>query len=199
VSPANSLRITQTTTNAKPYHRRSGGVSLLELLLVLAVIAFLSAVIVGDDNAPSSEQQRSNTANAVMAALIHARQTASYQGQSMGIWCDTANQQLKVFRLDHSSNPPNPVYDVRHPLSQQIYTLSFETSALPARLEQCQFNYQGYGSDNQRLDFQRGSAAPVLYLGGGPYLLTSGSIELSLDQQSSVITIYPQNGSVVLQ
>lgn len=199
MSLASSLRTTKTTTTAKPPPVRSRGLSLLELLLVLAIMALLSTVMVGNDSTGASQEQRSNSTNAVMAALIHARQTAAAQGQSMGVSCDIANQQLKVFRLDDISTPPNPVYDVHHPLSQQLYTLNFETSALAARLEQCQFSYQGLGDHNQRIDFQRGSAAPMVYLSGGPYLLTSGSIELSLDQQSDTVVIYPQNASVLVQ
>lgn len=96
------------------------GFSLLELSIVIVLLGMIAAVAM--PSATSSEYRRlelaaSDVADAVRFARTEARRT----GVLHGIWADSANDQIRVFRLDESQNPNARIFDVYHPVWKQIY------------------------------------------------------------------------------
>lgn len=100
--------------NGRPQDR---GVSLTELLLVLAVLATVTAVAV-----PSFTDVRDRrldaAASEVGAALRHARHEALRTGIPHGVRKVTGEQAISVFRIDTSASPRAEIHDVSHPIDR---------------------------------------------------------------------------------
>ena len=56
-------------------------------------------------------------------AFRFAREEARRTGIIHGVTTDIANDLVSVFRLDEGPNPNDKVFDVRHPMSKQLYAI----------------------------------------------------------------------------
>lgn len=109
----------------------SEGFSLVELLIVVAVIGTMAMVAVpttvGIDDARVRE-----AASEVAQALRFARDLSIAEKTGYGVYVDTADERVRVLRFDMGLLPPGPVFDVRHPLSKQLWDIDFDEYG-PAR------------------------------------------------------------------
>ena len=107
---------------------QAGGFSLAELVVVVAIIAIGAAVALPATSSVS-DQQLALAARELADAYRHARDEARRTGVMHGVSVESGGAVAHVFRLDRSVSPPDPVYDVLHPLTRQAYTLTFGGSA----------------------------------------------------------------------
>ena len=102
---------------------RHQGFTLFELLLVVAIISIVATVAI-PASAPSADQRLNTAAQEVIGALryaqIEARRTGKFYGADFSVDTVTSQRRIRVFSSD-SANPPNPVYDVMHPLDKKLY------------------------------------------------------------------------------
>ena len=107
---------------------RAPGFSLVELLAALAVLGALAFAAV-QVAAPSAEQRLGAAAQEIVHALRFAQaealRTGRFHGADFSVDVSTGKRRVRVFRTD-SATPPNPVYDVRHPLDKKLYEVRLD-------------------------------------------------------------------------
>lgn len=116
--------VSLSATNNLATTRHSGGWSLIEVSIAIAVIALIAAASVPTFS-PQAQQKLDHASAAGAAAFRYARDQASLTRDVYGVSIETSNNRLRVFRLDMTTNPNTRVFDVYHPTSHQIYTVQF--------------------------------------------------------------------------
>ena len=102
---------------------RARGYTLVELLAVVALLAIIAlaalplAAPVGESKLDASARE---VANALRFARGEAIRTGAYYGVDFSVDAAVGYRRIRVFRTD-SASPPNPVYDVRDPLTKNLY------------------------------------------------------------------------------
>ncbi len=99
---------------------RHNGYTLVEMLIVVALLAMIAAIAVPSVT-PAEHQRLGLAASAVADAFRFAREESRRTGVVHGVTADLSNNQIRVFRLDEGPNPNDKVFDVRHPISTQLY------------------------------------------------------------------------------
>lgn len=113
---------------------RAPGYSLVELVTVLAVLSILALAAV-PVAAPSADKRLDVAAQEVVDALrfarIEALRTGKFHGADFSTDPATGYRRVRVFRTDTAS-PPNPVYDIGHPLDKKLYDMQLVTGSATA-------------------------------------------------------------------
>ncbi len=174
------------------------GLTLIELLAVLAILAAAALVALPGLSAGDPERLERGAAE-VAAALRFARAEAQRTGVEHGVDLNTATQLLRLFRLDGAS-PPQPVYDVRHPLDKKLYQLQFGAAPLleGVSLQSAQFSYQGMAAARASVTFLAGGQ-PFHNDAGSRRLLSSGTATLGYRGHQRRVQVTPLTGRVTLQ
>ena len=103
--------------------RRTSGYTLLEILLVLSILGIATAVAM--PMLSSNDPHALNVASQATAdAIRFARDESMRTARVHGVDITPAEKRIRVFRADTSSEPWVPIYDVRDPVSKQLYDLT---------------------------------------------------------------------------
>lgn len=160
---------------------RSGGVTLIELLIAVGILAMLAASAAPLISATSRPAQAAKAAEQLAAALRFARDEALRTQNPCGVIFATgsASDSYKVYTLDTSSAPPTPLYTVRHPLSRQLYaeTLGSGSRHPDARL------------DSNLVVLPSGTAGALSFLADGAPATTQGSALQRLPSGSARVRV----------
>lgn len=104
------------------------GYSLLELVIVVAILTIAAAIAVPAVTTPDHSNLEL-AATRVADALRYAREEARRTGAAHGAFVDIPNNTLQLFRLDEAPDPDVKVFDIRDPVSKQLYAI--QISAAP--------------------------------------------------------------------
>jgi type II secretion system protein H len=107
------------------------GLSLVELLLVVIILGIVAMVAI--PSLSSSDHAKLELAAQEFAqAMRFARSQAMRYGTPYGFRNPPGAgvKRIRVFRMDTSTNPWTPVYDVYHPLSKTLYDINLDTHTL---------------------------------------------------------------------
>lgn len=108
---------------------RTPGFSIAELLVVMALLSVLALAAV-PMSAPRADKRLDAAAQEVIDALrfarIEAQRTGTVHGADFSVDLATGQRRVRVFRTD-TAIPPNPVYDVRHPIDKKLYVTRLDT------------------------------------------------------------------------
>ncbi|WP_365889317.1 hypothetical protein [Desulfuromonas sp.] len=130
-------------------------------------------------------------------ALRFARAEALRTGRPHGVEASAAAQQVRLYRLDFSVDPPDREYVVRHPLDKKLYDLQFQAAGplAGARLESVAIRYAGLEPGQAFLHFDaRGT--PRLYDAGALRRLESAIIRVSGAGDEVLLQVNPVTGRV---
>ncbi len=118
---------------------RSGGVTLIELLIAVGILAMLAASVAPLLSATSRPAQTLEAAEQIAAALRFARDEAQRTQTPCGVTfaSGAASDSYKVHVLNTATAPPTPLYTALHPLSRQLYgeTLGSDSRYPDTRLD----------------------------------------------------------------
>ena len=175
---------------------RESGYSLAELLVVLALISVLALAAI-PAAVPSADKRLDAAAQEVVNALRYARiealRTGTFYGADFSIDPATGTRRVRVFRTD-GAVPPNPVYDVRHPLDKQLYDnqLVSRSATAGVTISAAAFYYQSGASTPVARDWAAfdASGTPDYYSDAGNYAAYSAPPNVS------AVTLSYQGGSV---
>jgi type II secretion system protein H len=110
---------------------RSHGVTLVEILVVVAILGVVAVAAIPDLR--SSDPHRLDLAAEEFAgAMRFARSEAMRTGEPRGFRQQIHTTWIRVFRPDTSTSPWNPIYDVYHPISRQLYDIELNTHPFAA-------------------------------------------------------------------
>jgi len=174
---------------------RRQGYSLVELMLVIGLLALVAA-IAAPHYGRLDETELDRAAAVVANAVRFARNEAVRTGQGHGVIVNVFDQTLKVYRLDESSSPPTSIYDVRDPLSKQLYVLQFGSGNLMPRLTAAYFDFQGVLLPRSHVDFSGGTGVPKGYGLFGVGLLETGYFRVGQDGATRTINVSPVTARV---
>jgi type II secretion system protein H len=110
---------------------RSHGMTLVELLLVLAILGVAAAVAIPGLRS-SDPQTLDVAAGEVASAMRYARSEAMRTGAPRGYRGNGDTRRIRVFRPDTSTTPWVVNYDIHHPYSKQLYSISLASHPLAA-------------------------------------------------------------------
>lgn len=174
------------------------GYSLIEMLIVVALLALIAAAaapsFVSDDGATLDQ-----AADRVASAFRFARSEAIRTGQPHGVTASMFSQFVKVYRLDDSVNPPVVVYDVRDPMTKQIYDLRFGDGSSEPAISTVYFKFDGLFPGQTFLGFSGFTAVPKYNDSGTVRMLESGYIRLSHESRTRTIVVSPMTARVTIQ
>lgn len=101
----------------------SGGFTFAEVLAVVTILGVL-AVVAWPSQRAGDPVQAQLAAGEIAGALRFARQETLRTSTRHGVSWSQGAGQVRVFRLAATGNPPAWVYDVRHPVKRQPYTVT---------------------------------------------------------------------------
>ena len=118
---------------------------------MVAIIGIAAAVAI-PGAAPGVDQRLDAAAQEVIDALRYARiealRTGTFYGADFSVDPTSGQRRVRVFR---SPVPPNPVYDVMHPLDKKLYDRQLASGSATA----------GVSISAATLYYQSGAATPV--------------------------------------
>ena len=103
------------------------GFSIGELLIVALVVAIASLVVVGRSSSVDGEIRLDLATSEVAGALRFARSEAIRTGRHHGARIESAQQRIRVYRLDVSGSPAVEEYVVAHPVDKQLFDVSLRS------------------------------------------------------------------------
>lgn len=162
--------------------RKQRGFTILEILVVVFIIAILSAVIV--PQLRSTDPTRVDyAAGQVAAALTFARDLARNLEEPHGVRFYAATDSLKVFRMFGPRGNYVETFDVYHPLTKSLYEVSMgapDDGIIPD-LYNVTLDFEGTVESavafNQRGDPMRASASLEKVLSNGSVAIKIGNFE----------------------
>ena len=103
------------------------GYTLLEMMIVVALLTVIAAIAVPSVK-PAEYQKLGLAASTLADAFRFAREESRLTGIVHGVSADLSNDQVRIFRLDEGPNPNSKVFDIRHPVSKQLYLIQLNAS-----------------------------------------------------------------------
>ena len=186
---------------------RAPGYSLAELMVVLALVSVLALAAI-PAVAPSADKRLDAAAQEVIDALrfaqIEARRTGTFYGADFSVDPATRTRRVRVFRGD-GATPPNPVYDVIHPLDKKLYDkqLARVSATAGVTISAATFYYQSGAATPVARDWAAFDAAgtPEYYPDAGNYLAYSAApnvsaVTLTYQGKSVQVLLDPVTGRV---
>jgi prepilin-type N-terminal cleavage/methylation domain-containing protein len=186
---------------------RAPGYSLVELLAVMALLAVIAGAalpLAAPVREGKLDAATREVANALRFARGEAIRTGGYYGVDFSVDAAVGRRRIRVFRTD-TATPPNPVYDVRDPLTKSLYDAQLATGPGTggAVVSNATFYYKTglltvIVRDWAAFD---SSGAPVYYPDPSTYSAYSSSpnvsaVTVSLQGQSRQVLLDPVTGRV---
>ena len=178
------------------------GYTLLELVIVVAVLAIVAAIAIPSFS-PASDQKLRLAAEEVASAIRFARSEAIRTGEGHGLTISQATQKVTVKQYDISSAPISTLGTLIHPIDKQPYDFNVNTSTTTKGVTISNssdvFNYGSEGRRRSLLFDAQGT--PIWIVGSDPtrHLLVDGTVELSYGSQQQFVHVAQITGRVTVQ
>jgi len=105
------------------------GFTLIELIITVTIIAVIAAIAMPAFS--SGSDKKLDTAAAEFASAIRYARTESIRtGTPYGFHSQPNENQIRVFRLDDTTNPATLIYDVYHPIDKSLYDIDLDLQSL---------------------------------------------------------------------
>ena len=176
---------------------RSHGVTLVELLIVIAILGVAAAVAI--PGLSSSDPQTLDLAAEEFAnAMRFARSEAIRTGEPRGFRQQNDTKRIRVFRADTGTSPWTLNYDVYHPVNKQLYTVKLNQHPFAyADSVTKSFNYRASCNKPGAIHFDN-SGIPRC-TDPETVLLEQFDVTLTLGPHTRVVTLHGITGRVTVQ
>lgn len=178
--------------------RRTGGYTLVELLIVVSLLALVAAVAAPAlQDSDEADLHRSTTE--LVRAIRFAHSEAIRSGRSHGVVARQLDQSVQVYRIDETVGPPVVRFDVYDPQTKQPYALRFGTGLLDADIADVYFKFVSASSAVESLEFGATTGVPRYEDSGKYRMLEDGYITLQKNDLKARIAVAPMTGRVTIQ
>jgi type II secretion system protein H len=176
--------------------RRRSGYTLVELLVVVAIVGVVAAAVVASQTSVEAEQTLAAAAEEVAAAYRFARSESMRTGQPHGVETSVFSQRVRVYRLVAGT----PQYTVRHPVDKKLYALDFAGDPLlaPVSVSSVAFWFEGSAFPTTLCGFSA-TGTPKYSDFSGTRMLASGLVTLAAGGETRGVSVAPMNGRVTVQ
>jgi len=174
--------------------RREQGYTLIELIVVIALLTLIAAVAV-PELSKNDESMLEVAASDVAAAIRLAHSEAVRTGEPHGVHADHGAQRVRVYRLPELT----PIYDVYDPLTKQLLDFQFSGDTNEVELDSVYLTFRGMWGSKNYIGFAGGSGTPKYNDSGTVRMLHTGYVRLSYRDANRTIRITPMNGRVTVQ
>lgn len=140
VVSSGALRMRPTTREDRGRRNSSGGFSFIELLIVCAVVAIISAIAVPNLIVQRRLMRSTAVTREIMTQLRYARQLAMSERQAVTFQYDNVTKQIRI--IDHNNDPTSatsgtavladPAYPSTSSPAVVVATISLVQGGLPA-------------------------------------------------------------------
>ncbi len=181
------------------HKKHLSGFTLLEMLLVVVIIAITASVALPDFSL--GQHYKLETATRDLAQAVRfAREEAIRTKKSHGVNYESAQGLIKVYRLDTSTVPPTPVFDVYHPIDKTLYTLDYSANGkyAPISIYSSALLFGGNTTFRYQLQFDE-FGVPNYYNAGAYEMLDSAQFSLTDGTAKMAVLISPMVGRVTMQ
>jgi prepilin-type N-terminal cleavage/methylation domain-containing protein len=175
------------------------GLSMVELLLVVSILGIVATVAI--PSLSTSDHAKLDVAAEEFAqAMRFARSQAIRHNAPYGFRNPPGPgvSRIRVFRLDTSTNPWTPVYDVYHPLSKIPYDIELDTHPLAA-VETQSRNATFRGTCNVVANTYFDATGTPWCADPENILLEQLDVTFSLNGITRVVTVHGVSGRVTIQ
>jgi len=111
--------------------RNEHGFTLVELLIVVIILGVAATVAIPDLSTTNTSKLDLAAAE-IAGAMRFARSESMRQGVPRAFRQQASQKRIRVFRPDTSVSPWDPVFDVYHPLSKQLYDIDLDDHSFAA-------------------------------------------------------------------
>jgi prepilin-type N-terminal cleavage/methylation domain-containing protein len=189
---------------------RAQGYTLVEALVAVAILALLAAAarpLVVPVTEASLDTAAHEVANALRFARSEAIRTGGYRGVDFSVDPGTGLRRIRVFRTDVAV-PPNPVYDVYHPLDKKLYDIQLASApgTSNAALTTAAFLYLAPPSTYVTQDWVAfdSTGMPEYYPAAATYALVTdvsnpAQLTVTLSGRTRLVSLHATTGRVTIQ
>ena len=177
--------------------RRETGLTLVEILIVVTIMGIVAVVAI--PSLPSSNPQTLELAAEEFSnAMRFARSEAMRLGKPYGFRQYSSQKRIRVFRPDTGGSPWTLNYDVRHPLSKQLYDIQLDSHPFAAA-DSLSHNHVYRGTCNTPGSVYFDSNGSPWCADPETVLLEQLDVTLTLGSHSRVVTLHGITGRVTVQ
>jgi prepilin-type N-terminal cleavage/methylation domain-containing protein len=133
-----AIQNTITCTDCR--HIQQRGFSLIEVLVVVLVVAILTAIAL-PAFAPIEDKHLQRGIHQMIQAIEFARGETIRTNKAHGVTLRLTEQDMRVYWLDTSGATPVRIYDVRHPISKNIYSIKYATPSFGVVIQDINIRY----------------------------------------------------------
>jgi len=178
-------------------YKNEQGFTLAELLIVITILGAAASVAVPDIST-TNVSRLELAATEIADAMRFARSESMSQSSPRAFNQQSSIQRIRVFRPDTAASPWNPIYDVYHPLSKQLYDIDLEDHS-----------FASADSINRSTDYRGTCNTPgqvYFDLNGTPWctnpetiLLDQYVVTLTAGKHTRTVTLHSITGRVTVQ
>jgi prepilin-type N-terminal cleavage/methylation domain-containing protein len=176
---------------------RSRGVTLPELLIVLAILGVAAAAAIPVLSS-GNPQTLDLAAEQVASAMRYARSEAMRTGEPRGYRGNTDTRRIRVFRPDTSMSPWTVNFDVYHPVSKQLYSISLRDHPLAA-IDKMSHDRLYRGTCNEPRNVWFDTTGTPWCADPENVLLEQYEVTLTRGPHTRVVTLHGITGRVTIQ
>lgn len=182
--------------------RKERGYTLLELLIVIALVAMIAAIAV-PANTRDDEVKLDRAAANISSAFRFARSEAIRTGAGHGLTVSQSTQKITVKQYDITAAPISTIGTSVHPIDKQPYDFNVNTNkSTQGVLISNSSDIFNYGSEGRRRSMIfDANGIPLWIIGSDParHLLVDGTVELSLGNHLRRVSVEALTGRVTVQ
>ncbi len=173
---------------------RQKGMTLIEILLVIAILGIVASVAVPTISAAKLKQL--DMASMELAhAIRFARSEAIRTNQAHGIHLDSADTRLRVYVYTTS-----PEYTVYHPINKNLYQIDFDAVSNPVSIGSKSIKFAGTSLNFQSyIFFEAGTGVPGSSGVGANKMLETADFVLQYHGHERTVSLLPMSGKVTVQ
>jgi prepilin-type N-terminal cleavage/methylation domain-containing protein len=184
----------QSPLLAKPRLVKQTGFSLIEILVVVLIIAILTAIAL-PAFAPIEDKQIQRGIHQMIQAIEFARAETMRTNKPHGVTVRMTEQDARVYWLDTSGATPVRVYDIRHPISKSLYTIQYGSANLPVAIESIFIQYQP-GTQLSHIEYHTSDGINRINDNGTMRIFKKTDIEFSLNNIVWQLSINEDTGKI---